>query len=77
MAVRRMDDLAFAVTVALKQNRNFPVFLLNTQQFVGDDGGNFVPRGVAELALAAVLRIALSVGVPIDADQRIFDAVGG
>ena len=77
VAVRRMDGLAFAVAVALDEDRRWAVLLVDAGDLAGDDVRRLVPRDAHVLALAAVLRVPLAVGVPVHAFERVLDAVGG
>ena len=53
-----------------------PYCLVHPLYFIGDDGRGLVPGNSLVLALAAVLRVPLAVGVPVDPLQRILDPVG-
>ena len=72
-----MDGLALAVAVALHQDRVRAVLLVDAGDLPGDDVGRFVPRDADVLALAAVLRVPLAVGIPVDALEGVLDAVRG
>ena len=77
VAVWRVDGLALAVAVALDQDRRRAVLLVDPGDLLGDDVRRLVPGDADVLALAAVLRVPLAVGIPVDALERVLDAVGG
>ena len=53
-----------------------PYLLGTALDLAGDDGGRLVPTDPHVLALAAVLRIALPVRIPVHPFERVQDAVG-
>ena len=52
-AVRCMKHLTFAVAVALDQNAERSVFLVDSFDFIGDDIGSLIPGNANEFTLAA------------------------
>ncbi len=56
MAVRSVDGLAFAVAVALDQDAEGTVFLVDPPDLGGDEVGGLIPGDPLVFALAAVLR---------------------
>ena len=75
-AVRRMDHLALAVAVALHQDGQRAVCVADALDLVGDELCGLVPGDAHVLALAAVLRVALALRVPVDPLQGVLDPVG-
>jgi hypothetical protein len=73
--VGSMDGLGLPMTVAVSEDAQRSVFLVNTLDLVGDDGRGFIPADAHVLTLAPVLRVALSFGIPVHALQGILDAV--
>ena len=71
-----VDGLSLPMTVAVTQNAQRPVFLVNSLDLVGDERRRLIPGDADILALAPVLRIALALGVPVHALERVQDAVG-
>ena len=76
VAVRRVQSLALAVAVALKQNGMGTVFIVNALDLAGDDVGGFIPTDAFELALAPILSVAFAIGIPVYPLHGKFDAVG-
>ena len=76
-AVAGRHILALAVHIGLAQHRLGAIGLLHAHQLVGADLGRFVPADADILALAAILGIALPLGVPVHPLQGIADAVLG
>ena len=64
------------MAITLYEHSGRSVGFLHAHEFVGNDRGGLVPRNALELALAAVLRVALSLWIPIHALKRIGNAVG-
>ncbi len=83
-AVRGMDELAFPVAVALYQDGEGAVLLVDAPDLAGDEVGGFVPGDAHVLALAPVLRIASpgaggigsALRVPVHALERVLHPVG-
>ena len=75
-AVRGVDHLALAVAVGLHEDGQGAVLLVDPADLGGDQVGRLVPADAHELALAAVLRVPLAVGVPVDPLERVLDPVG-
>ena len=76
-AVGSMHHLALAVAVALHQDGQRPVLFADALDLVGDEAGGLVPGDAHVLALAPVLRVAVSaLGVPVHPLQGVLDAVG-
>ncbi len=75
-AVRRVDELALAVTVALHQDGQRPVLLVDPLDLGGDKIGGLVPGDAHVLALATVLRIALALWIPVHPLEGVLDPVG-
>ena len=75
-AVAGLHDLVLAVLVALVEQGGRAVLLLDAVHLAGDDVERLVPGDALELAHAAVLRVALAVGVEVDAHHRVADAGG-
>ena len=48
---------------------------MNTLDFLGNDISRLVPRDVLEFRLAAVLWIAVTLGIPVDALHRAQDTI--
>ncbi len=76
VAVGGVDGLVLAVAVALGEDGERAVFLVDAPDLGGDDVGRLVPGDAPVLALAAVLGVALAVGVPVDADHGELHPVG-
>ena len=76
-AVAGLHDLVLAVLVALVEQGGRAVLLLDAVHLAGDDVERLVPGDALELAHAAVLRVALAVGVEVDAHHRVADAGRG
>ena len=74
-AVATVHDFRLAVAVALTEHSGVAVRVYDAADLVGADLGGIVPADALVAADAAVLRIALAVGVPVDALQRIRHAV--
>ena len=72
-AVVGLHDLVLAVLVALVENSGGPVLLLDAIHLADDDVKSLVPGDALILAYAAVLRIAIAVGVEVDTHQRVAD----
>ena len=64
-AVAGLHHLVLTVLVALVEKRGWSVLLLDPVHLAGDGVECLVPGDAHVLALAAVLRIALAVGVPV------------
>jgi len=75
VAVGRVDGLALAVPVSLRQDGERAVFFVDAPDLGGDQVGRFVPGDPLVLALAAILGITLAVGVPIDPLHGELDTV--
>ena len=73
-AVAGLDDLVLAVLVALVEQGGRAVLLLDAGHLADDDVERLVPGDALVLALAAVLRVALAVGVEVHALHRVADA---
>ena len=73
-AVAGLHDLVLAVLVALVEQGGRAVLLLDAVHLAGDDVQRLVPGDALVLAHAAVLRVALAVGVEVDAHHRVADA---
>ena len=76
-AVAGLHDLVLAVLVALVEQGGGAVLLLDAVHLAGDDVERLLPGDALELAHAAVLRVALAVGVEVDAHHRVADAGRG
>ncbi len=76
-AVTGLHDLVLAVLVALVEQCGRPILLLDALHLAGDDVQGLVPGDALVLAHAAVLRVALAVGVEIHAHHRVADTGGG
>ena len=76
-AVAGGDVLAFAVHIAFAENGLGAIGALHAQQLVCANLGSLVPGNADIAALAAVLGIALTLGVPVNALEGILNAVGG
>ena len=74
-AVRPVHHLGLAVSVGLGEHGRRSVGVDDPLQLTDDDVQRLVPGDPDVAALAAVLRVALSVGVPVDPLQRIRDPV--
>ena len=72
-----VNGLGLAVPVTVRENAERAVLRVDALELVGDERRCLVPTDADKLALAAVLRIALAVGVPVDAFERVLDAVRG
>ena len=74
-AVGGVHDFGFPVAVALNEDGGQAVFVDNAVYFSGDEIGRLVPGNTDELALAAVLGVALAPRIPIGALVRMEDPV--
>ena len=74
-AVGGMDDLRLAVAVDLGEHGVGAVGLDDALELGGDELGRLVPADAFVLAHAAGLRMALAGRIPVDALERIGDAV--
>jgi len=77
VAVRRVNCLALAVSVTLHQDAERPIGFVDSPDLVGDDVGRLIPGDADVLALAAVLRVPLSLGIPVNPLHWVLDAVRG
>ena len=75
-AMRAVDRTGLAVAVALAEDGVAAVGFVDALDLRRDDVGGLVPADTLELGLAAVLRVALAVGIPVHALEREGDAVG-
>ena len=66
LAVRGIDGLAFAMSITLQHDGQRTIFLMDSFDFIGDQGGGFVPGDADEFALAAVLGISFTFGIPVN-----------
>ena len=74
-AVATVHDFRLAVAIALTEHGGVAVRVYDTTNLVGADLGSLVPADALIAGDTTVLRIALAVGVPVDALQRIRHAV--
>ena len=74
--MRAVDRTSLAMAVALAENGVAAVGFVDALDLRRDDVGGLVPADTLELGLAAVLRVALAVGIPVHALEREGDAVG-
>ena len=72
-----VDDLVLAVLVAFVEDGRATVLLLDPQHLAGDDVQGLVPADAHELALTAILDVALAVGIEIHPLHRVADAGRG
>ncbi len=73
-AVAGLHDLVLTVLVALVEQRGGAVLRLDALHLAGDDVERLFPGDALVLAHAAVLGVALAVGVEVDAHHRVADA---
>jgi hypothetical protein len=62
----RVNKLALAVSIALDEYSKWPVFFMDSLHLAGYNLRSFLPRNPLELALAPVLRVPLSLGIPVN-----------
>ncbi len=74
-AVRRMHHLALTMAVLLNEDGQRTVRVADACNLVGDDLRSLLPGDAHELALAAILRVALALRIPVDPLQRELDPV--
>ena len=70
-----MDDLGLAVAVLLHEDGAGAPHVELTLDLLGDDGRGLVPADPLVLRDAARLGMAIPLGIPVDALQRVRDAV--
>ncbi len=69
------DVLLLTMTVTLDEDRSRAVFFLNAADLVSDDLASLIPGDAFILALAAILRVALTIRIPINTLHRILYTV--
>jgi hypothetical protein len=74
--MRRVDELALTMPVALHQDGQRPVGVADALDLVGHQLRRLVPRNAHVLALAPVLRVPLAFGIPVDPPEGVLDPVG-
>ena len=62
----RMNKLTLAVSVTLDKYGKWPVFFMDSLYLAGYNLRSFLPRNPFELALAPVLWVPLTLGIPVN-----------
>ena len=70
-----MDGLGLTVTIGLRVDGERTALVLDPLDLGRDDVAGLIPGDALVLGDAAVLRIALAVGIPVDALQGVRDAI--
>ena len=71
----RVNHFCLTMAVALNENRGKAIGFFHANNLISDDGRGLIPADPLEFALAAVLGMAFSLGVPVDALHRVKNSV--